>query len=116
MTILTFLMFLKGHFKTVFLKRQKSEASVCKALIRTYAQKHTSFLSVIFERPFHVGIKWATQFFEHVFDAKIKCTKLYWCPLLGSFSGPKVDEKDTISTLSFKNDMLHTPKRPFLDF
>ena len=64
------------------------------------------FLRVIFEDPFHVGIKWATQFFEHVFDSKIKCTKLYWCPLLGSFSGLKVDEKDMISTLFFKNAML----------
>jgi hypothetical protein len=71
---------------------------------------------VIFEDPFHVSIKRATQFFEHVFDAKIKCTKLYWCPLLGSFSGLKVDEKDMISAISLKNAMLHTPKRPFLDF
>jgi hypothetical protein len=61
---------------------------------------------VIFEDPFHVGIKRATQFFEHVFDAKIKCTKLYWCPLLRSFSGPKVDEKDMISVISLKNAML----------
>jgi hypothetical protein len=111
-----FLTFLRCHFKTVFLKHQKSETSVGKALISIWAQKHTSFLSVIFERPFHVGIKWATQFFKHVFDSKIKCTKLYWCPLLGSFSGLKVDEKDMISTLFFKNTMLWTPKRPFLDF
>jgi hypothetical protein len=71
---------------------------------------------VIFERPFHVGIKWTTQFFERGFDSKIKCTKLYWCPLLGSFSGSKVGEKGMISTLFFKNAMLLTPKRPFLDF